>query len=80
LPSLRAAFAWLPPQERGELAEQVLVLHDATRLSRRVLTQQFAAGMAAEQLAAAHALETRALAALQAWGIATELDGTGPSI
>ncbi|MFS2056220.1 DUF5682 family protein, partial [Variovorax sp. CT11-76] len=28
MPSLRAAFAWLPPQERGRLADQVLALHD----------------------------------------------------
>lgn len=74
LPSLRAAFAWLPPQERGALAEQVLVLHDATGLSRRVLTQQFTTDTSSEQWAAANAAEAAVLASLQAWGIGSDVD------
>ncbi|WP_311222164.1 MULTISPECIES: DUF5682 family protein [unclassified Acidovorax] len=71
LPSLRAAFAWLPPQERGALADQVLGLHGAQGVSRRALTQPFAAGNSSQAWAAAHAAEASALAALQAWGIAS---------
>lgn len=72
LPSLRAAFAWLPPQERGALADQVLVLHDAKGVSRRALTQPFTAEAPSEAWAAAHAAESTALAVLQAWGIALD--------
>ncbi|MDA7416248.1 DUF5682 family protein [Xenophilus arseniciresistens] len=77
LPSLRAAFAWLPPQERGALADQVLVLHDATTLSRRALTQQFTAQTSSEEWAAANAAETAALEVLRAWGIALEPEDPG---
>lgn len=70
LPSLRAAFAWLPPQERGALADQVLVLHDAQGVLRRALTQPFTAETPSDAWAAAHAAEASALAVLQAWGIA----------
>jgi len=55
MPSLRAAFAWLPPQERGRLADQVLTLHDATHLSRRALTARREGEAAPEALAAARA-------------------------
>ena len=72
LPSLRAAFAWLPPQERGALADQVLGLHDATGLSRRALTQPLADGTSSEAWAAAQAAEAAVLAALQAWGIGVD--------
>jgi len=69
LPALRAAFAWLPPQERGDLAGQVLALHDAGHLSRRALTGRLAAGASAEDQAAARAAEAAVLQRLAAWGI-----------
>jgi hypothetical protein len=70
MPSLRAAFAWLPPQERGLLADQVLALHDATHLSRRALTAPLAGDAAPEQLAEARRVEDDVLARLAAWGVA----------
>ena len=72
MPSLRAAFAWLPPQERGLLADQVLALHDATHLSRRTLTAHRAGEAAPEQLAEARRVEDAVLARLAAWGVALE--------
>lgn len=69
LPALRAAFAWLPPQERGDLAGQVLALHDAGHLSRRALTGRLAAGASAEDQAAARAAEAAVMQRLAAWGI-----------
>lgn len=72
MPSLRAAFAWLPPQERGLLADQVLTLHDATHLSRRALTAHHAGEAAPEQLAEARRVEDAVLARLAAWGVTLE--------
>jgi hypothetical protein len=72
MPSLRAAFAWLPPQERGLLADQVLALHDATHLSRRALTAHRAGEAAPEQLAEARRVEDAVLARLAAWGVTLE--------
>lgn len=69
MPSLRAAFAWLPPQERGRLADQVLTLHDATHLSRRALTARREGEAAPEALAAARAAEDAAIARLAGWGL-----------
>jgi hypothetical protein len=69
LPSLRGAFAWLPPQERGNLAEQILVLHDATRLSRRTLTARLQENIRPEEIAAAQLTEEAAVRSLAAWGI-----------
>jgi hypothetical protein len=69
MPSLRAAFSWLPPQERGLLADQVLALHDATHLSRRALTAPHAGEAAPEQLAQARRVEDEVLARLAAWGV-----------
>jgi hypothetical protein len=69
LPALRAAFGWLPTRERGDLASQVLGLHDATHLSRHDLTARHGA-WAAEDVAAHRLAEQQALAALTAWGIA----------
>ncbi len=70
LPAMRAAFAWLPTRERGELAQRVLRLHDAEHLSRRALTQPLRGG-SAETLLAAALLEQRVLDRLAAWGIAS---------
>ncbi|RSZ45747.1 MULTISPECIES: DUF5682 family protein [unclassified Variovorax] len=72
MPSLRAAFAWLPPQERGLLADQVLTLHDATHLSRCALTAHHAGEAAPEQLAEARRVEDAVLARLAAWGVTLE--------
>jgi len=72
MPSLRAAFAWLPPQERGLLADQVLTLHDATHLSRCALTAHHACEAAPEQLAEARRVEDAVLARLAAWGVTLE--------
>ncbi|MFM9922016.1 DUF5682 family protein [Variovorax sp. H27-G14] len=69
MPSLRAAFAWLPPQERGLLADQVLTLHDAAHLSRRTLTAPRSGEAAPEQLAEARRVEDAVLARLAAWGV-----------
>jgi hypothetical protein len=69
MPSLRAAFSWLPPQERGLLADQVLALHDATHLSRRALTAPHAGEAAPEQLAQARRVEDEVVARLAAWGV-----------
>ena len=69
LPSLRGAFAWLPPQERGSLAEQILALHDATHLSRRTLTARLQADTTPEEIAAAQLAEEAAMQRLAAWGI-----------
>lgn len=69
LPALRAAFAWLPPRERGDLAGQVLALHGAQHLPRRALTAAQAGGFAAEDIARARAAEAAAAAQLAVWGI-----------
>ena len=69
MPSLRAAFAWLPPQERGLLADQVLALHGAAHLSRRTLTAHRAGEAAPAQLAEARRVEDAVLARLAAWGV-----------
>jgi len=74
LPAMRAAFAWLPPQERGALADQILALHHAHDLSRSTLTRPFTEDTSAEDWAAAHAAEAAALADLQTWGIACGLE------
>jgi hypothetical protein len=68
LPALRAAFGWLPTRERGNLAGQVLALHDAQHLPRHQLTTRHGA-WAAEDVAAHRLAERAALAALAAWGI-----------
>ncbi|SCX73377.1 DUF5682 family protein [Variovorax sp. EL159] len=74
MPSLRAAFSWLPPQERGLLAEQVLTLHDAKHLSRRALTAPHAGEVAPEALAQARMVEDAVLARLAAWGVTLDND------
>jgi hypothetical protein len=69
LPALRAAFGWLPTRERGDLAGQVLALHDAQHLSRHELVARHGAWAAAD--VAAHRLaEQEAINALAAWGVA----------
>lgn len=70
LPSLRAAFAWLPPQERGALADQVLAVHGAQGLSRRALTAGTAAGLTSEDIAQAQLVERQVADRLADWGIA----------
>lgn len=69
MPSLRAAFAWLPPQERGLLTDQVLSLHDATHLSRRTLIAAHADEATPWQIAEARRVEDDVLARLAAWGV-----------
>ena len=68
LPAMRNAFGRLPPQERGSLADAVLLLHDAGHLPRRTLTATFA-GANAEDLARAALLEQAALRKLACWGL-----------
>lgn len=69
LPALRAAFGWLPTRERGDLAAQVLALHDAQHLSRHQLVARHGA-WAAEEVAAHRLAEQAAMGALAGWGIA----------
>ncbi|CAG9263507.1 hypothetical protein BCEP4_2980003 [Burkholderia cepacia] len=69
LPGLRSAFAWLPPRERGQLADQVLALHDATHLSRRVLTERHADDASPEEAAHAARIEAQVLGRLRRWGL-----------
>ncbi|KER68429.1 hypothetical protein HR51_28580 [Burkholderia cepacia] len=69
LPGLRGAFAWLPPQERGRLADQVLALHQATHLSRRVLTERHAEEASPEAAAHAARIEAQVLGRLRRWGL-----------
>ncbi|NTZ82349.1 hypothetical protein FCJ61_04775 [Burkholderia metallica] len=72
LPGLRGAFAWLPPQERGRLADQVLALHQATHLSRRVLTERRADEASPEDAAHAARIEARVLDRLRRWGLSSD--------
>ncbi|MFT4187689.1 MAG: DUF5682 family protein [Aeromicrobium sp.] len=67
LPSLRGAFAWLPPRERGDLAGQVLGLHDGEGLSTRVLTAP--ARFDPVATAAAADVERQVVAELRRWGV-----------
>ena len=69
LPALRAAFGWLPTRERGNLAGQVLALHDAQHLPRHQLTARHGA-WAAEDVATHRLAERQAMEGLAAWGIA----------
>lgn len=68
LPALRAAFGWLPTRERGQLAEQVLQIHQADHLSGRVLTAKLG-DVSVEMQAASTLLEKKAMARLAHWGI-----------
>nr|WP_308605901.1 DUF5682 family protein [Massilia sp. DJPM01] len=68
LPAMRAAFTWLPTQERGALAADVLKLHGAGHRSQRSLTGRLAT--APELLARHDALERAAIERLAIWGIA----------
>ncbi|MGW8389398.1 DUF5682 family protein [Pseudoduganella sp. HUAS MS19] len=70
LPAMRNAFGWLPPQERGMLADAVLAQHHAGHLPRRALTAHFP-GADAEALAKAALMEQAALSKLASWGLAT---------
>ncbi|OUE36136.1 hypothetical protein BZY94_42340, partial [Burkholderia territorii] len=72
LPGLRSAFAWLPPRERGQLADRVLALHDATHLSRRVLTERHADDASPEEAAHAARIEAQVLGRLRRWGLAPD--------
>jgi hypothetical protein len=68
MPALRGAFAWLPPQERAALADQVLALHGAPELHRRRLTARLDEGQGAV-MAEALLAEDRAATTLAHWGI-----------
>jgi len=77
LPAMRQAFAWLPPQERGTLAEQIVGLHQregAAPLSARSLLHTFPAATSTEAWAKAEAAEAAALAALQVWGLGKDVE------
>ncbi|HIH2750949.1 DUF5682 family protein [Burkholderia aenigmatica] len=76
LPGLRGAFAWLPPQERGRLADQVLALHQATHLSRRVLTERHAEDASPEEAAQAARLEAQVLGRLRRWGLTPDSEAS----
>jgi hypothetical protein len=65
---MRNAFGWLPPQERGLLADAVLAQHQAGHLSRRALTASLG-GADAEDMAKAALLEQAALRKLACWGL-----------
>ncbi|MDH6198921.1 hypothetical protein M2272_005585 [Mycobacterium frederiksbergense] len=67
LPALRAAFAWLPPRERGEVADAVLGLHGAVNVSRRVLIGRLDADP--QTVAATATAEHHAVERLQSWGV-----------
>ncbi|WP_348945564.1 DUF5682 family protein [Chitinibacter sp. FCG-7] len=67
LPALRAAFAWLPSFERGELAQQILHLLGSTA-SPRTLTAPLT-GLDAETLARHSWREKQAVAVLGSWGL-----------
>ncbi|WP_268788496.1 DUF5682 family protein [Mycolicibacterium fortuitum] len=67
LPALRAAFAWLPPRERGDVADAVLELHGATDVSRRVLLRRL--DVDPQAVAEAAADERHAVERLQLWGV-----------
>ena len=68
LPAMRNAFGWLPPQERGLLADAVLAKHQAGHLPRRALTSSLG-GADAEDMARAALLEQAALRKLASWGL-----------
>jgi len=70
LPALRAAFAWLPPRERGGLATRLLHLHGATHLSSRQLIAAQAGEADPADRARAALAEREVLAALMQWGLA----------
>ncbi|VVE85407.1 DUF5682 family protein [Pandoraea sputorum] len=72
LPGLRSAFAWLPAQERGRLAEQVLALHHASHLSRRALTERRAHEASPEDAAHAARIEAQVFDRLRRWGLAPD--------
>lgn len=67
LPALRGAFGWLPPRERGAVADAVLGLHGADHVSRRVLTGRLDADP--QVVAATAAAERQAIERLQSWGV-----------
>lgn len=67
LPDLRAAMAWLPPRERGELARQVLDHYHMSMLPTSAL--QAPVACSPEQLIYHQQLEQQALAALRHWGV-----------
>ena len=68
LPALRAAFTWLPTRERGNLASQVLALHQMPHLPGSSLTQTHSS-WSAEQQASNRLAERDAYANLAAWGL-----------
>lgn len=67
LPDLRAAFAWLPPQERSLLAQQVLAYYQlplhATQLIQAMPTSS------PEMLARHRQQEQHAMQRLRSWGV-----------
>lgn len=67
LPALRGAFAWLPPRERGGLAEQVLALHGRAGASGRQLTGRVTLDPVAT--AGASRTEAEVFALLDEWGV-----------
>ncbi len=76
LPAMRGAFAWLPPQERGALAEAVLLLHNAGHLSARQLTAPLQESDPTAQANAGLA-EKEAIRMLASWGILVDGNRSG---
>ncbi|MTH47952.1 DUF5682 family protein [Intestinirhabdus alba] len=67
LPDLRAAMAWLPPRERGELARQVLEHYQIAAMPAHTL--QAPVRCQPQHIVQHQRLEQRALAELQRWGL-----------
>lgn len=66
LPDLRAAMAWLPPRERGALAQQVLAHYHLTALPAQALQTL---SSSPEVIARHHQQEQQARETLAHWGI-----------
>lgn len=69
LPDLRAALAWLPPQERGVLARQVLMHYQMPYLPVHLLQAPLPTVCDPDSRLRHQQQEQHALATLHAWGI-----------
>ncbi|MBL8300052.1 MAG: hypothetical protein JNN30_17060 [Rhodanobacteraceae bacterium] len=69
LPALRAALAWLPARERGQLARAVLRLHEAVHLPQSRLTAALPQDVPPQLIALAARRERELWAELQRWGV-----------
>lgn len=71
LPAMRAAFAWLPPRERGDIASQVLKLHNQENVSAYSLSGD-ELRYSPELIATLRVMEQKGVEKLQRWGIWNE--------